>query len=222
MFNYSTTHRSSNRKIGQISCTMTERASCPSACPLRDAGCYADGGPVAIHWRKLDQAGKSLDELCQFISEIATRLWRHNVAGDLASIGRKICLSTLRRIIVANTGKMGFTYTHHDMALKHNRDAVAEANARGFTVNLSANNLHEADKLADLAIGPVVTLLPETAKNNVRTPSGRNVVVCPAVLSDDINCQSCRLCARSNRQSIIGFPVHGTRRRKADVVARAI
>ena len=215
IMNYATTQISRNRKIGNISCTYTERASCPRACPLRDAGCYADGGPVAIHWRKLDKAGKSLHELCEFIAEQATRLWRHNVAGDLASKAGKICLETLRAIVVANTGKNGFTYTHHDMSIQHNREAVAEANARGFTINLSANDLHHADQLADLGVGPVVTLLPMDAKNNVRTPMGRQVVVCPAVLQDDVNCQSCRLCARKERKSIVGFPAHGMRKGKA-------
>lgn len=42
-----------------------------------------------------------------------------------------------------------------------NRAAVAAANAAGFTVNLSGNNVAHADALAALAIAPVVTVLPE-------------------------------------------------------------
>src|SRR5205085_11223992 len=54
-----------------------------------------------------------------------------------------------------------------------NSSAIAAANAAGFTINVSANNPAEADALADLEIGPVVTILAhDYARRAVR--HGRN------------------------------------------------
>jgi hypothetical protein len=97
-------------------------------------------------------------------------LWRHNQAGDLPQVDGSIDAVKLGQLVAANTGRRGFTYSHH-------RDAasiawIRHANAWGFTVNLSANDLNDADALADHAAGPVVvvcrqrkhkTLLPQRA-----------------------------------------------------------
>lgn len=49
---------SQNAKIGaRVAATYVSiRASCPSSCPLRGAGCYAQDGHVAFTTRRLDQA----------------------------------------------------------------------------------------------------------------------------------------------------------------------
>ena len=50
-----------------------------------------------------------------------------------------------------------------------NREIIAEANAAGFTINLSADNTAQADHLAEPKIGPVVTILAhEYARRAVR------------------------------------------------------
>ncbi len=100
-----------------------------------------------------------------------------------------------------------------------NRGAIAFANEQGFTVNLSADTLADADRLTALNIGPVVTLLPESQTVNTKTPAGRKVVVCPAAVRDGISCETCGLCARAGRDYVIGFPVHGTSKKKAATVA---
>jgi hypothetical protein len=101
-----------------------------------------------------------------------------------------------------------------------NAEAVRAANANGFTINLSANNLQHADELAALGVGPVVTVLPTDQASNTVTPNGRKVVVCPATQRDNVSCATCGLCARQ-RDAIVGFPAHGTSKRKVDAIARA-
>jgi hypothetical protein len=119
----------------------------------------------------------------------------------------------------ANTGKRGFTYTHYPVLTdKHNAQVVKRMNEKGFVVNLSGNNLAHADALYDLDIAPVTTVLPETQTTNTTTPKGRKVIVCPATIRDNVSCATCQLCAR-NREAIIGFPAHGTSKRKANEVA---
>ena len=106
------------------------------------------------------------------------------------------------------------------MTSPESREAIAEANSQGFTVNLSANTLAEADALADLKIAPVVVVLPADQTTAITTPAGRKVAICPAVISDSVSCASCGICALRDRKAIIGFPAHGTSKRKADAIAK--
>lgn len=217
------TLKSRNAKTGPIPVSTTEARTCPDACPFRGNGCYAQGGPLAIFWRKVSEGSAGM-HFKDFLAAVSTlpegQLWRHNQAGDLPGEGDRIDGPALFAIVRANKGKRGFTYTHKPMATKHNRDCVAKANKRGFTVNLSANDLHHADALADLEIGPVVTVLPDDHADKVTlTPKGRTVVTCPATYRDDVSCATCQLCQRQ-RRTIVGFPAHGAAKRKASIIAQ--
>jgi hypothetical protein len=146
------------------------------------------------------------------------QLWRHNQAGDLLGNGDSLDIAALAALVKANKGKRGFTYTHKPLNTQQERDAIRDANKGGFTVNLSANNLAHADTLAELNIAPVAVVLPESQVSNCTTPQGRKVVVCPATIKDDVSCFTCGLCARQ-RDAIVGFPAHGTSKRKANAIA---
>lgn len=219
---YSFTRVSGNVKTGPIPVTMTARASCPDSCALKSSGCYAESGNVRMHWQRLDDSSKgyNIEELAAHIRTIPRNsLWRHNVAGDLTHNGRDIDGAALAWIVAANKGRRGFTYTHaHDTAA--NRLCIQQANNEGFTINLSANSPEHADELAALNIGPVVTLVDIDAPTHSTTPEGRPIITCPATRSDNINCATCGLCAVSTRRSIVGFPVHGSSKKKASAVIR--
>src|SRR5215472_7819518 len=237
------TRQSRNAKTGPIPVTTSTSATCPDACPLKDAGCYAKHDRLGQLWQRLSttrpgrkfQNGNSKiraiswQELVDNVTALpAGELWRHNQAGDLPGDNNAIDSEALLQLTRANHGKRGFTYTHKPMT-KRNAAAVAEANKAGFTVNLSADNLHEADYLADLQIAPVVTLLPARdvgtneptiAVDRVTfTPAGRRVVECPATYRDDVTCMSCQLCQRQSRKVIVGFPAHGAARKAATQIA---
>ena len=212
------TLKSANAKTGPIPVSTTEKDSCPDDCAMRTA-CYADAGPLALHWAAVSDGRRGTD-WPTFVGAIAAlpdaQLWRHNQAGDLPKLpGRKtIDPVKLGQLVKANTGRRGFTYSHH-------RDAdslhwIRHANAWGFTVNLSANDLHDADVLADTGAGPVVVVLPSTQTTNTVTAKGRTVVVCPATQRDDVSCATCQLCQRQ-RSAIVGFPAHGIKKRVIDI-----
>ena len=217
------TPKSSNKKTGPIPVTITSDNSCPSVCPLRDQGCYAQSGPLAIHWRKTSagERGNDWDNLLDTVKAFPEgQLWRHNQAGDLPHTDQVIDAAAVAALVDANVGRRGFTYTHHDMAVEGNLDVVKAANAGGFAVNLSANSLEHADELLALEAGPVVTVISEFTDSNVSyTPNGARVITCPATYRDDVSCASCKLCAKTDRSVVIGFPLHGARRRTA---ARAL
>lgn len=207
------TQVSSNAKTGPIPVSTTERKSCPARCPHMNAGCYADSGPLALHWNKIPYRGTSWEEFCEAIATLpAGTLWRHNQAGDLPGDGTRIDGPALMLLVEANLGRRGFTYTHYDPTKGDNAYWIAAANAMGFTINLSADTLEQADAYADLGIGPVVVVLPSYTSAHGMTPEGRTVAVCPATQTEGVSCATCQVCAKQ-RQAIIGFPAHGSRKK---------
>ena len=210
---------SANSKVGPIPVSMTERASCPDRCSLKGAGCYADLGHLGFHWTNVADKGLEWEEFCRKISMLPTdQLWRHNVAGDLPGNGKLISRSRLRALVKANRFRFGFTYTHYTPWIQHNLNAIKRANQDGFTINLSADSIEEADKLWSLAVGvPVVVVLPSHVTKPFLTPRGRQVIVCPATQHDNITCATCRICSHNHREAVVGFPAHGARKKVIDI-----
>jgi hypothetical protein len=230
---YHLTPKSRNTKTGPIPVSTSPATTCPAACPLTGGGgCYAAGGPLAIHWQRVTD-GLTGATWAAFLAAVRAipggQLWRHNQAGDLRGSRGRINRRHLLELARASRHALGFTYTHYPASPK-NVGALRDAAKLGFTVNLSANNLAHADQLAETGL-PIVTLLPAaTTDRTVLTPAGRTVVVCPATYRDDITCgggrvngrktKSCgRLCARQ-RRFIVGFPAHGASKRKVSEIAK--
>lgn len=211
---------SMNAKTGNIPQSYQPSSTCPDACPQKGKGCYARFGNVGRIWRGLDAGGGISWE--QFLDEIRAlpedQLWRCSVAGDLPGLGNRLDGKKLAQLVEANRGRRGYTYTHTPPTMatvKH----IAEANRNGFTINWSCDSLKEADRKANLSAGPVVVTLPADPELWPKTtPAGRKVVVCPAVTKESVTCATCRLCARSDRTAVIGFPAHGIGRKKVEAV----
>ena len=226
------TLKSSNAKVGPIPVSTTTKASCPTACPLSAKGCYANGGPLAIHWTAVTAGTRGTDwkAFCDTVAGLPEgQLWRHNQAGDLPGVGNTIDGQLLGQLVEASRHARGFTYTHkpvlgEDAVSLANADHVAAANIAGFTINLSANNTAQADQLLDLNAGPVVTLMPldgwQEGGKTAATPAGHLVVRCPAEYRDGVSCATCQLCAQADRSFVVGFTAHGASRKAADVIAR--
>lgn len=230
------TRISGNVKTGPIPVSTTSASTCPDACPFKSAGCYAEGGPLNIHWKKVTEGDRGSDfgDFCDEVKKFPKgQVWRHNQAGDLQGKNDFIDTSALLQLTKANKGRKGFTYTHKpvlaedvpgnhltlkekEVIAKSNRDAVKLANQSGFTVNLSGNNKSHADKLAALGIAPVVCVVPSDETENSTTQSGRKVVTCPATKAGSYaTCATCQLCQKQ-RGAIVAFPSHGMRKKMVD------
>ena len=136
--------KSGNKKLGLIPVSTTERASCPPSCPLNDGSCYAISGYfISHHWKQVTNKTRG-DNYGDFLARVSAlkpeTFWRHNQAGDLAGSGEAINFNKLKKLVNANKGKRGYTYTH-----KHkntdNYKKIKYANDNGFTVNLSADSI---------------------------------------------------------------------------------
>lgn len=213
--------QSANMKTGPIPVTYSERDTCPPSCPHYRADCYAEDYCTRMTWDKVAQRGQDLAGLCLAIDQLPPgQLWRHNVAGDLPGTGEDLDPVALGQIVRANIGRRGFTYTH-----KKSADALhwaSMATQWGFTVNLSADDVGEADALAEAQAGPVVAIVPMDTPEKTFTPAGRTVIVCPAQTRDNVTCATCGLCARADRSVIVGFRAHGSRARVTDAKARRV
>lgn len=217
------TPKSGNRKVGPIPVSTTEEASCPDECPFKGKGCYAKGGPLAIHWKQLSKKlrGGNWSLFCNALRKIeAGTMFRHNQAGDLPKNKKgKINANLTKQLVASAKHLRGWTYSHYDMTDPHNAKVVKQANEAGFTVNLSADNLTQADQYAKLGIGPVVVVLPENAPTRGnKTPSGLPIVVCPAQTNDNMSCAQCKLCQVRDRKSIVGFIAHGVSRKSVSAI----
>lgn len=221
MYSVHVTPKSANAKTGPIPVSTSSRSTCSKACPFIKNGCYADSGPLALHWNKVTEGSRGTDwqGFCNTVAGFANdTLWRHNQAGDLPGDGVTIDQLAMMDLLTANKGKRGFTYTHYTMASESNRNTVKLSNSLGFTINLSANNLQHADELKALNIGPVVVVVDSnTDAKTFKTPAGHSVVVCPATYKDSVSCATCQLCQRQ-RDTIVAFPAHGTSKAKANRV----
>lgn len=220
MTQYHVTRVSANAKTGPIPVTTTSRDSCPPSCSfIRNGGCYAEAGPLALHWTAVDRRrrGGTLEELIEHIKSFPRgQLWRHNQAGDLPPESPGVIdAQAVYRIAIANLGRRGFTYTHYPPT-PGNLQTIKTANSLGFTVNLSAESLGEADAYAALGV-PVVVTLPIGTSSAVTTPEGRTVIVCPASLGG-IDCANCGACQKRDREAIIGFPAHGVSAAKVQTI----
>ena len=186
MLRYHLTAFSANAKTGHMPVSTSSALTCPEGCPLKEKGCYAKSGPIALHWKKVTEGerGLSFDDFCTLIKKLSCgSVWRHNQAGDLSGSNDIIDTKKLEQLTAANKGKKGFTYTHYPMNSENNINAVKNANKNGFTVNLSANNMNEADKLKALNIAPIAVIMPMDAKKVSYTPEGNKIVICPAQTS---------------------------------------
>jgi hypothetical protein len=205
----------SNPKTGRIPVSTHGAQTCPDACALKGNGCYAEHSfNLRNRWKAIT-SGKAGGNWASFIAEVKLlakgQLWRYAQAGDLPGLGNEIDAAALRQLIKANKGKRGFTYTHKPLNAE-NLALIKEANANGFIVNLSADNVHHGVKLARETGLPVAALMPTNAPN-VQVVDGARVVACPAEKSKKVTCATCALCAQP-RDYVIGFRAHGNGRKK--------
>ena len=233
---YSFTRVSSNAKTGPIPVSMSQSITCDDACPLKSSGCYAKLSFVGLKWRALDKEKKENNRFIFDINGLAKQiellprgqLMRYGVAGDLPGVNNQIDSVSLGKLVTASKNKRVFSYSHKGVLDKQgktsakNREAIAHANANGFTINLSGNNLAHADELKALNIGPVVSLISRDKVEKTKTfftPAGNKAIVCPATYKSNTTCANCGLCAVANRSVIVLFPSHGAAAKSVDAIA---
>jgi hypothetical protein len=221
---YHLTKKSSNKKTGPIAVSTTSKDSCPSTCPLKSNGCYADSGPLRLHWDAVS-AGPWRDkprgtDLETFVSDLKTlpesSCFRLNQAGDLPHSNGLINAHALELITDACAERklIAWTYTHHSVDNMNNTVLIKRSSNHGLTVNVSA---HSQDHAADCHKKglPSVCIVPKNETRKSWEHAGVKFLVCPAQWSDK-NCAECKLCSVAERSCVVAFKAHGTQAKKVE------
>lgn len=206
-----------------VAVSTSHKGTCPDSCPLKNNGCYANGGPLLRHWNAVDNGNRGF-EWKDFILNVSAlpKKWkfRYAQAGDLPGDNEKIDSKKLNELstVVQKRELLAWTYTHKPLN-KTNLNAIRKAISKGFVINVSADNLKEADSFKEKGV-PVVVVLPKDSPDTVYTPNGNKVVVCPAQRNEKSDCSNCLLCHKKDRSVIVGFRSHGNGRNKASEISK--
>lgn len=217
------TLRSGNPQLGPIPMSSTFQAPRFNVMELLEKQYAEASGPLTqrLVLRRFQRLlatapGLSWDSFCAAVAQLPTgQVWRHNLQGDLP--GDPLCFALdaepLEQLVRANRGKRGFTFSHYHPKYAENADLIAAANAQGFTINLVADSLREADELLRWQVAPVVVKVPEDTPPTQRTPAGHAVVTCPQTCRRDVTCATCQLCTQARyphqNRDLIAFPIPG-------------
>lgn len=235
---YYFTRISSNCKTGPMPIVTASKKTCPTSCPLRENGCYAEAGPIAILWRAITSGSKGISfaELCRKIRRLPRgQIWRYGQAGDLPGEGDEIDGEQLRQLAAANARRPAIVFTHKPPTAA-NLGHLRAAADKGLHVNLSADSLAEADELASTGLSVVTILSSEYGRNCKETlqayrarrkalpnhtPGGLRIAICPATYLD-VTCVECQVCSRPRGNgTVMGFPAHASRSASVDAVFMA-
>jgi len=214
---FSITLKSSNKKTGPCVVIRSSQDTCPITCPFRDGGCYGRALPyIKYRWDAMPDTGLTFGQLLDQLRELPIEtIIRYGEVGDLPGDGRKIDAEKLRQLNqVATDHRLAmWTYTHYHTTSygSENLALIREINkdTNYFTINLSTEGV-----IASPGDDPITTVLPSDIGLK-----DRDIIACPAALSDKITCSTCRngspLCWRKKRP-IIYFSAHGSQKRKVN------
>jgi len=194
------------------------RATCPASCALRDAGCYAQSGNVAMHVRRLDAAASGLTPIQAARYEAGAidaawgggrvpegQLLRLHVSGDARTTGAARVLGAAVARWIKRGGRAAWSYTHAWRTVP--RSAWGPV-----SVLASMENTKDAAAATEQGYAPavVVSAFPDGAR--AWEADGVRWIPCPAQAGDR-TCEECRLCVRGDelrdRGMGIAFEAHG-------------
>ena len=207
-----------NSKTGAMLLVRSPRSTCPDSCGLKGNGCYAENFPLVLHWVKQDTVGVDFATVLYAVRTLPKKaLWRLFEAGDFEPSSENPELISSQQVIsllAANKDKRGFGYTHYPVL--PNLETLQLMNASGLTINVSADSFEQAEVYFSLGLPTVVVVAENFPKDS--TVDGVRVVVCPNQSTPSKpTCLQCQMCQKPDRDYVIGFRAHGTKKRKIKV-----
>jgi hypothetical protein len=222
-------HGSNNSKImgsqGADATYVAIEASCPSSCPLKDDGCYAQtSGFLGKLARRLNDEAEGGDANAAEVAAIdaATpkpgRALRLHVSGDCSTTVKALRLASAVGRWKARGGGAAWNYTHAWLSV--HRKAWGK-----ISVLASIENPAQARYARKQGYAPAL-IVTEHASPKAFVRNGVRWIPCPAQ-TREIGCTDCRLCFDADalyaRRAGIAFAAHGAKRndvkRKLPVIA---
>ena len=236
---YHVTPDSSNRKTGPIAVTTSGRDTCPPTCPFVSKCYPNAGNLRIHWDKvsKGERGDLFLGFLNKLRALPPRKRVRGQQAGDMPGDGVRLneqhCVLYVRAATTRR--KEFFTYCHYPVEAgpdvteedaAHNRRVLLRLNAMPRAgVNVSCETKPQVDRV--LAMGlPAVIVLPSKTNKPGATEAGTRIVECPAAItarlikagklneSARLTCANCGgakgpLCARADRNFVVGFVAHG-------------
>ncbi len=210
---------SNNSKVGDVAATYAPIAqTCPSTCPLKGNGCYAQSGNVGFQVNRLERETDGLngdtvavlegDEIADLARHAPTNhALRIHVSGDAVTDFRA---SQLARGANRWLGPV-WSYTHAW------RD-VSRTSWGRVSVLASCETTEAVKDALDKGYAAALVVAEHPADGRAfRTENGVKVIPCPSQ-TRDIKCTDCRLCWDDSnliRQgACISFSAHGAGRKR--------
>ena len=200
------------------------KATCPSSCPLRDEGCYAQTSYVGmINWR-LDRRArggsplavaraeaKCIDESYDGGAVPAGRALRLHVSGDSRTMAGSACIDRAVGRWKARGGGDCWSYTH---AWKH----VSKDFWSNVSVLASVESTSEVAAARAQGYAPAIVVDHHTTDKAYTLPgSETKFIPCPAQ-TREVGCSDCKLCFNADRllegNFGIAFAVHGIQKER--------
>lgn len=211
---------SENEKIGRVSTTYLATVSCVD-CPLKNHGCYAEHGMVALWKRKLDAAvrARKASPVRQAQAEAdgidalraKGQALRLHTSGDCPTTESARIVADASARFTKRGGGSVWTYTH----------AWRRVSRRAWG---AVSVLASVEKLADarraMSKGwAVARVVPTFASDKAWIEGGVRWIPCPAQTRDNVTCESCRLCWDDAKlreiNAGVAFAAHGSARKMA-------
>ena len=164
------------------------------------AACYAWSGHILTgHGHLVESFEKGRNRslsLAVVLKHRRARFAKLGAIGDPGALSRRVVESIDVAVREAGLGLISYAYDAHQRS----------QHLKGL-VNASTVSLQQADEAVD-AGWATTTVLPPRTFQPVRTPAGRRVLPCPALLPErSAVCNTCGRCdPRSGHDFIVGFP----------------
>lgn len=207
---------SRNMKIGEVSATYVSQSSCPTTCPFRNSGCYAESGHVGIQTHRLNRstisdpveiAQAEADEIRKLTGRFPLRL---HVVGDCTSDEAADIVSMAASEHKRKFNQPAWTYTH-----AHN---VKRTSWKDISVLRSCEDMEQVEQAFE--DGYAAAMVVPEFKQDTAYPLNEDTVgiPCPQQTGRAANCLSCKLCMndaklRESRRVIL-FAAHGTSKKR--------
>jgi hypothetical protein len=211
----------SDPKKRPMSVTMASQHTCPTVCPLRNNGCYAEQGPMGIQTHRLNKDGiLSADDFARCEADAIDGLTGRNMlrlheVGDCTTdSSARILADAAERYIdrariehgIKDQKVYGYTHAWRDIE----RDSWGP-------ISILASCENEADVLAATSRGYACAIVAMQHKDIPSKIGTMSTLPCPQQTGQKADCYSCRACMHDNRlygKGVIVFAVHGNAGKK--------
>jgi hypothetical protein len=189
---------------------------------LKNAGCYAQNGPLGWMVGRMDKHVKandiSVEQIARDEAAAIDGLWsglplRLHVAGDCRTDETAQIVSAAAERYSKRNRQGSWTYTHAWRA-------VDRASWGAVSVLASCETPDQAVEASEqgYAAALVVSEYPNGRKAWT-LPTGQTAIPCPQTTGSSVSCAQCKLCLNDTRLResgrVIAFEVHGTKSKQA-------